>query len=204
MSSMHEPGCDAREPPKRHARNYLRHCNRSSVNLGLATVMPSRICGRRLVAPLELAEFLRSDGASALARAHDVGRYVSLLETTRTSHSWVKDAVREVGLLRRYIRQVGPPLQFGDDVARDKAVHLKTFLAISPVTRVEWKRRLSPGRLKMARFLNVLAPSGPTDAPLEGTTPEKLEEWRHEAMAQTNYLQDELRLIRRSPTFDAR
>lgn len=40
--------------------------------------------------------------------------------------------------------------------------------------------------------------------PTRATTPEKLEEWRHEAMAQTNYLQDELRWIRRSSAFDAR
>jgi hypothetical protein len=157
------------------------------------------------VLPLELAEFLRSDEASALAGAHDVERYVSLLETTRSSHTWVKEAMHDVGLLRRHMRQIRPPLQFGDDAARDKAVHLKDILG----RLASYQSGIEAGTLagpleKMMGLLSQLAPSGTTDGALEETTPEQLEEWRQKAMAETNYLQQELSLIRRSSAFGAR
>ena len=47
------------------------------------------------VLPLELAEFFRSEETLGLAQAEGIERYVSLLESTRSSHGWVKDAMRQ-------------------------------------------------------------------------------------------------------------
>jgi hypothetical protein len=156
------------------------------------------------VLPLELAQFLRSKLALKLAESHDLERYVSLLETTRTSHGWVNYAIRDVGTLRRNILQIRPPLQFGDTTARDKAVHLKDILGrlANYQSGIE-AESLTPLLEKLIGLVNELAPSATAEAKPEGTTPEQLEEWRRKAIAETKLLQDQLRLIKRSSAFGA-
>jgi energy-coupling factor transporter ATP-binding protein EcfA2 len=156
------------------------------------------------VLPLELSEFLRSPQAAALAESPDLERYVALLETTHSMQGWAKDAMRDVGNLRRYIRDVRPPLQIGDDGTREIAKRMKDVLGRlssyqmgSSVTRLE--RPLE----KLRDLVSALAPSVTgQNEPVE-TAPQQLDEWRKDASAQTDALQQELRLIRRSSAFGA-
>lgn len=157
------------------------------------------------VLPLELSEFLRSKEATALATTPDLERYVSFLETTRSTQAWVMDAMRDVGLLRRLIRDVRPPLRFGNDSARAIAEQVKDILGRlagyqSGANAMRLERRLE----KIRNFVNVLTASVTAQSEPEETTPEQLERWRQDAAAETDALQQELRLIRRSSAFGAR
>jgi hypothetical protein len=156
------------------------------------------------VLPLELSQFLRSPEAEALAESSDLGGYVSLLETTSTTQSWIKDAMRDVGHLRRHIRGVRPPLRFGSTSARDIAEQIKDILgrlatyqsgagAAGPEYPLE----------KLRSLVKVLAPSMTGETQPEETKPEQLDHWREDAAAQTDALQEQLRLIRRSSAFAA-
>jgi hypothetical protein len=154
--------------------------------------------------PLELSNFLRSNEVAELANADDVERYVSLLETTRSTHPWVKDAMRYVGLLRRHVRAVSPSLQFGSDDARaigaedmDVLGHLKSsFSALTPGSA----GRLESSLEKLRSQFQLLAPPSPTEIE---TTDEQVEEWKKQAAAHIDVLQQELRLIRRRVGFGA-
>jgi hypothetical protein len=157
------------------------------------------------VLPLELSEFLRSPQAAALAESPDLERYVSLLETTQSMQGWVKDAMGDVGQLRRYIRDAHPPLQIGDDDTRQIAVQIKDVLGrLSSYQIGESATRLERPLEKLRNLVSALAPSiTGQNEPVE-TTPQQLDEWRKDASAQTDALQQELRLIRRSSAFGAR
>jgi hypothetical protein len=157
------------------------------------------------VLPLELAEFFRSEESLALAQAEGIERYVSLLESTRSSHGWVKDAMRQVGMLRRLLREIRPPMQFGDEAAREKAAHLKSVLG--SLANHQETEGLTPLLEKLMRFANELVPLESTEGDHENatpTTPEELEDWRQRAMAEIDILQEELRLIRRASAFGSR
>jgi KAP family P-loop domain len=156
------------------------------------------------VLPLELSQFLRSPEAEALASSPDLERYVSLLETTRTLQSWVKDAMRDVGHLRRHIRGVRPPLRFGSTSARDVAVQIKDILGrLASYQTGAGAAGLEYPLEKVRSLVKVLAPSMTGETEPAETTPEQLEHWREEAVAQTDALQQQLRLIRRSSAFGA-
>ena len=157
------------------------------------------------VLPLELSEFLRSKEAEKLAATPDLERYVSLLETTHSMQSWVKDAMRDVGHLRRYIRDVRPPLQFGSDDARNMAVQVKDILGrLARYQGGEDATRLKRPLDKLGELVKVLAPSGTAKSEPKETTPQDLEGWRQDAASQADALQQELRLIRRSSAFGPR
>jgi hypothetical protein len=155
------------------------------------------------VLPLELSEFLRSAEAAALADATDLERYLSFIETTRSSQGWVKDAMREVGTLRQHIRDVPPTFQFAGPAARELAEHLKDVLG-----RIAGYQQQTSGRFgstlegslaKLRQTLSVLAPAGAE--PAEPTAPEEVEQWRQDVRRRIDNLQQELRLIRRSSAF---
>ena len=154
------------------------------------------------VLPLELSEFLRSNEASALATTKDLERYVTLLETTRTTQSWVKHAMHEVGLLRRYIREIPPSLQFGDTDARDRAVNIKDILGrLGSYQSGADAARLESPLEKLKSLVKDLVPATTGQAELEETKREQLEHWRADAATQADALLEELRLIRRSSAF---
>jgi hypothetical protein len=80
-------------------------------------------------------------------------------------------------------------MQFGDDAARDKAVHLKDILGRLANYQSATEARILAGPLeKMAGFVSALAPKGASDGAVEETRPEQVEEWRQQAMTETNYL----------------
>jgi hypothetical protein len=60
--------------------------------------------------PPDLARFLESEEARGLARP-DLPTYVGFLESTRTSVSGMAEAMREVGLLRRHLRDIHNALE---------------------------------------------------------------------------------------------
>lgn len=154
------------------------------------------------VLPLELSEFLRSDEATALAATEDLERYVTLLETTRSTQSWVKHAMHDVGLLRRHIREISPALQFGGTDARDEAVKLKDILGrLGNYHSGADAARLESPLEKLKSLVKVLAPSTTSQASPEETEREQLEQWRADAAAEADALLQELRLIRRSSAF---
>ncbi|WP_433366665.1 hypothetical protein ACQPZX_38160 [Actinoplanes sp. CA-142083] len=151
------------------------------------------------VLPLELSGFLRSAEAAPLAAAQDLERYVSFLETTRTTQSWVKDAMRDVGTLRQYVRRARPPLRFASPEARTIAVQVKDVLGrLSSYQQANgaFGKTLERPLSKLQSLISVLAPSS-TDEP-EETSPAQLESWRQDVRGEIDVLQQELRLIRRA------
>jgi hypothetical protein len=159
------------------------------------------------VLPRELLSFLRSPEASALQRP-DLGRYVSFLETTRTAQGWVTDAMRDVGLLRAHIRAVRPNMQFGSQAARDIAVNL-----MDVVYRLSGYQTTVVGLSGPLERLRALAAElSPPQAPPSGDAldtsdfepiADQVERWRKDAAAQTDAIQQELRLVRRASRFVA-
>jgi hypothetical protein len=153
------------------------------------------------VLPLDLSDFLRSDEASVL-EVPNLERYVSFLETTRSTQGWVKDALRDVGLLRQQIRQVRPPFSFGSSDARVIVEQLKDVLGRLGSYREassDSVQRLDVPLVKLQAHVDLLAPSSmptPTSA-----SEEDLERWHTEAAAHIDGLQQELRFIRRSSAF---
>lgn len=155
------------------------------------------------VLPLELSEFLRSAEAASLAQAKDIERYLSFIETTRSSQGWVNDAMRDVGTLRQHVRDVPATLRFGESDARQLAEHLKDVLGrlagYDQRTRGRFGSTLDAPLAKLRKLLNVLAPStaeGSTE-----TAPDQVEQWRQDFRRRIDDLQQELRLIRRSSAF---
>lgn len=157
------------------------------------------------VLPLELSDFLRSEQAAVFVGRHDLERYVSFLETTRSTQGWVKDAMRDVGLLRRHFRQVRSPFSFGSDAAREIVEQLKDVLGRLGSyhdARSESVERLEAPLTQLQAQVELLAPSSmaaPTPA-----TPEDLEQWHGEASAHIGALQQQLRFIRRTSAFGAK
>lgn len=153
------------------------------------------------ILPLELSEFLRSREAATLVRP-DLERYVSFLESTHSMQSWVKDAMRDVGLLRRQIRDMSPSLRFGSASARDMAVQLKDILGrLARYGSAQNSARLEQSLERLEELIEALAPAGSTKSGPEETTSQQIEEWRQNVGVQINALQQELRLIRRSSAF---
>jgi hypothetical protein len=155
------------------------------------------------VLPLELSEFLRSAEAASLAKAGDIERYLSFIETTRSSQSWVNDAMRDVGTLRQHVRDVPGTLRFGEPDARQLAEHLKDVLGrlagYDQRARGRFGSTLDAPLAKLRQLLNVLAPSA-ADGSTE-TAPDQVDRWRQDFRRRIDDLQQELRLIRRSSAF---
>jgi hypothetical protein len=155
------------------------------------------------VLPLELSEFLRSAEAAALAQTKDIERYLSFIETTRSSQAWVRDAMRDVGTLRQHVRDVPPTLRFASPAARELAEHVKDVLGrlagYHQQVSGRFGQALEAPLAKLHHLLTILAPSTVEEA--RATTTEELELWRRDVRAQIDGLQQELRLIRRSSAF---
>lgn len=146
----------------------------------------------------ELSDFLRSDLAEKLAAEYNLERYVSSLETTRTTQSWVQEAMRDVGMLRRQCRDVPQELQFGSDHARRIVEQVTGILdRLGSFSKPHFSGS-STGRMessleKLRNQFQLLFVPPPPDGPL--TT---IEQWKTEAAGHVNALQQELRVIRRA------
>jgi hypothetical protein len=151
------------------------------------------------VLPLDLSDFLRSGEGEALTRAADLERYVSLVETTSSSQSWVQDAMRECGMLRRHTRAVRPPLTRGSPQAREIAERLKEALGRLDRYTSPARSRLVGVLEELSRLVNELVVAGPDDDP----SAHDAAAWQQRTTVQIDRLQQELRLIRRSSAFAA-
>jgi hypothetical protein len=152
------------------------------------------------VLPLELSRFLRSDQCGALTSATDLERYVSLVETTRSSQGWVKDAIREVGMLRRHTRLARPPLRIGSPEAREMAVQLKDILGRLRTYATGAQASGLAGTLdRLAQFCDELASATIADKAPEAD----IATWQQRMVTEIDRVQQELRLIRRSSAFGA-
>lgn len=156
------------------------------------------------VLPMELSEFLRSPLTHTLSAEYDLERYLSSLETTRSTQSWVQDAMHDVGLLRRHLRDDVPDsLEFGSDEARRVVEQVLSVLG-----RLEKFAMSSGGSANRLTYLmqklrdqfQLLAPSPAPmdDKQSEASAADRMENWRKVTAAHINALQQELRLIRRA------
>lgn len=154
------------------------------------------------VLPHEFSSFLRSSEAQTLSDTPDLGRYLSLMETTRSTAPWITDAMRDVGLLRAHVRELDSGLIFGSARARDTAVQVKDTLGrLSSYTSTMTPDRRSRPLDRLYELINILAPSGSSDSPPQGTTSQQIEDWRKAAGAAIDAMQTELRDIRQASAF---
>ena len=149
----------------------------------------------------ELSNFLRSDLTAKLANQNNLERYVSSLETTRSTQSWVQDAMHDVGQLRRQCRDVPDSLQFASPDARKIVVQVTDILGrleslSNPNLSGSSTGPLESSLQKIRYQFQLLAPSPPPDK--EATTAAQIEEWKTATAVHINALQQELRLIRRA------
>jgi hypothetical protein len=155
------------------------------------------------VLPGELSAFLRSPEAVALQRP-DLGSYVTFLEATRNAQSWVTEAMRDVGSLRAQQRAVGTELQRGGSAAREIATTM-----IDAVGRLSGFQQTVVGLAapleRLKALVSELTPASVSSdaSQASGATAGWVERWRTEAAAQTDAIQQELRLVRRATRFAA-
>jgi len=162
------------------------------------------------VLPFELSAFLRAPEAGVLTRP-GLDRYVTFLETTRRSQSWLVDALQAVGALRRGARDAGNgPVVLGDLDARQIAAQMGD--AVSRLIRVSSSssdptlEQLKPTLEALRHLIDQLAgsgrepddPSAPRDPQLDG---ERLQRWTAELGRYVDQLQEQLRVLRRSASF---
>jgi hypothetical protein len=150
------------------------------------------------VLPRDLSSFLRSPEAAALQRP-DLGSYVTFLETTGTAQSWVNDAIRDVGSLRAELRAVELDMQFGSQGARDIATNMTDVLA-----KLSGHQNTAVGLTgpldRLRALVTELAPPTTPDGDA-ATSAADVERWRSRAAAETDTIQQELRLVRRATRF---
>ncbi|QZY28969.1 KAP family P-loop NTPase fold protein [Nocardioides coralli] len=157
--------------------------------------------------PPELGRFLDSPDAVGLARP-DLPVYVGFLESTRTSVSGMAEAMREVGLLRRYLRQVhdsvadqagGPSADVSGTIgaAQDAVARLR-----SVGTFAEGKaRRAGFEGSGFTRELDSLEQLLKGLSSPDAMNQAALERSRADADSLVGAIQTELRLVRRASAF---
>jgi ABC-type dipeptide/oligopeptide/nickel transport system ATPase component len=154
------------------------------------------------VLPMDLSEFLRSPLTESLSSADDLERYISSLETTRSTQSWVQDAMYNVGLLRRHLRDDVPD---SFDSPETHTVAQKLLAVLGRLDSYAMTSGASAAQLtsllqKLRDQFKLLAvpPLVIEGAPAEKSPADRMEKWKKETAAHIDALQQELRLIRRS------
>ncbi|AGB26860.1 KAP family P-loop domain protein (plasmid) [Mycobacterium sp. JS623] len=157
------------------------------------------------VLPMELSEFLRSDLAQSLSYAHDLELYITSLETTRSTKSGVPDAMNNVGLLRRQLRDNVPDsLQFESPGARtvvEQALSILGHLDSYAISSGSPAPRLTSLLQKLTDQYQLLV--APQRVPMDPATSQerpadRMQTWKKQTADHIDALQQELRLIRRS------
>jgi len=158
------------------------------------------------VLPLDLIDYLRSDEAQPLLSGEDLERYVSSLKSARSTQPWLHDAIRDVGQLRKAVREIPPRIAFGSEDARMAAERIQEIL--SRIERYEDptqpNSRLRPQVERFRRLLTELAPpsgTAPDEKPLPPTTEEQVKTWTASAQQCVDAMHQELRLMRRASAF---
>jgi hypothetical protein len=148
----------------------------------------------------ELAAFLRSPEAAGLRRP-DLAGYVSFLETTRTAQSWVTEAMRDVGVLRAQVRAVGPTFVFGTEAAREVAgainAALRRLIGYEPTVA----GLAGPLARLQALAAELAPPTALGDDRSSAEAAGRADRWRADASAQTDAIQQALRVVRRATRF---
>ena len=156
------------------------------------------------VLPFDLIDFLRSNEIKPLTTEEDLERYVSSLKSARSSQPWLHDAIRDVGQLRKAVREVPSGVHFGSQEAKEAAERIKAVL--SRLERYEEDPTESNSRLRprIQRLTALLAELAPPSASATGeTTEEQVKAWEERAMQSVDALHQELRLMRRASAFAA-
>jgi hypothetical protein len=112
--------------------------------------------------------------------------------------------MRDVGSLRAQMRAVGPDTQFGNQAARDIAATMTdavSRLSGYQTTVVGLAAPLDRLRALVTELAPPTMPDG--DAGDAARPAAEVERWRNEAAAQTDTIQQELRLVRRATRFAA-
>lgn len=154
----------------------------------------------------ELSDFLRSPLVEKLATAYNIEPYVSSLETTRTTQTWVQDAMRDVGRLRRHCRDVPESMEYGSTDARAILEQAKDILGrLEKYSHPNFSGN-STGRLassieKLQNQFQLLTVLPPTHTQPTGTA--TIGQWKSTTAVHVNALQQELRLIRRASAVGA-
>jgi KAP family P-loop domain len=153
------------------------------------------------VLPVDLVDYLRSNEAQPLTAEGDLQRYVSSLKSARSTQPWLHDAIRDVGQLRKAVREVPTSIQFGSPEAKETAERIQGVLSRvegyeDPVTP---NGRLGPQLRRFKGLLNELAP--PSDSTPPDTAEEQVEAWKGKTQQCVDALHQELRLMRRASAF---
>jgi len=155
------------------------------------------------VIPLDLSSFLRSPDGAPLANP-DLARYVAFLETTRTSHSWLPEALQTLGVLRRGIREIETTGSSTGDPWAPQVAASELTDALNRLIRVTslndpLSKQLEPTVDALRRLIDRLGhwESGARTSDLV----KEVTEWAGEVRQHLEQLQQQLRILRRSATF---
>ena len=67
--------------------------------------------------------------AAPLTASGDLERYVSSLTSARTTQPWLKEAIRDIGQLRKVVRGLPAELKFGNTAAEEAAEEMRLVLS---------------------------------------------------------------------------
>jgi KAP family P-loop domain len=156
------------------------------------------------VLPVDLLDYLRSDEARPLTAKEGLERYLSSLKSARSTQPWLHDAIRDVGRLRKAVREIPASIQFGSPEAKEVAERIKAVLSRleSYEDPVEANSRLRPQVERFRRLLNELAPP-PSGSRAPAAREGQIEAWKGNAQQCIDALHQELRLMRRASAFAA-
>jgi KAP family P-loop domain len=156
------------------------------------------------VLPVDLVDYLRSDEAGPLTVKEGLEPYVSSLKSARSTQTWLHDAIRDVGHLRKAVREIPASIEFGSPEAKEAAERIQAIL--SRLERyedpAEPNSRLRPQVERFSRLLNELAPPLGISAP-SAMAEGQVEAWKGKAQQCIDVLHQELRLMRRASAFAA-
>jgi hypothetical protein len=151
--------------------------------------------------PADLVSYLRSSDAAPLTASGDLERYVSSLTSARTAAPWLKEAIRDIGQLRKVVRRLPAELKFGNTAAEEAAEEMRRVL--SRFNRhtypAEASNSLRPNLRRLKQLVDQLAPPGASEP--ADTSPKQVEEWKAQAHQTIDALHEEVKILRRSSAF---
>lgn len=155
------------------------------------------------VIPRELSEYLRSRPAAALAAPFELPRYVSFLETTRSTDPSIVEAMRNLGRLRRQLRTAGgDDIRPGSPAARLLATQIKDAIGRLRYYSESKSRQLQQPLHQLNDLAELLSGSSSEGSPGEDDRARsRIESAMLQAPDAMDEIQLELRHLRRSSAF---
>jgi KAP family P-loop domain len=159
------------------------------------------------VIPPDLSAFLRSREGEPLSTA-GLDRYVTFLETTRSSRSWLPEALKSVGALRQGIRTAEteaatPGSDRGREIAAqltDDLNRLNRVVSSSDPTSKQLEPTFTALRLLIGRLGGAESRLGEQSSENDKVV-QPVAEWSAEFRRHLDQLQQQLRILRRSAAF---